>query len=98
MPGWTCPFRAALGIPCPGCGLTTAALQLVRGDIITSLHTHAFAPVFLLAFLLMGISLVLPDTQRKALLTKIAGFETHSGITAWILLFLMLYWAFRLIA
>jgi hypothetical protein len=98
LPGWMCPFLAATGIPCPGCGLTTATMQLLRGDFSASFQTHAFAPIFLFAMLVMGINIVLPESQRNGMLTNISRFETRSGITAWVLSSLMLYWAFRLIA
>ena len=98
LPGWTCPFLAATGIPCPGCGLTAATMQLLRGDFHASFQTHAFAPIFLFAMLVMGINIVLPESQRNGMLTNISRFETRSGITAWVVLSLMLYWAFRLIA
>jgi hypothetical protein len=98
LPGWVCPIRVATGIPCPGCGLTLATMELLRGDFHASFQTHAFAPIFLLAMLVMGINIILPESQRKALQKNIAWFETRSGITAWVLFSLMLYWAFRLIA
>ena len=31
--GFRCPFRAVLGIDCPGCGGTRALLALLRGDV-----------------------------------------------------------------
>ena len=36
-----CVFRAATGLPCPGCGLTHAGLAFLRGEIVESLRYHA---------------------------------------------------------
>ena len=48
-----CPIRAMTGLPCPGCGLTTAATALIRGDILTALQSNAMIfivpPVLMLA-------------------------------------------------
>ena len=98
LPAWSCPILAATGVPCPGCGLTRASMELIRGDFSSSFHTHAFAPIFLLALLLMVVTLVLPETHRVNIIAKITRLETRSGITAWVLCSLMLYWAIRLIA
>jgi hypothetical protein len=98
LPGWSCPILAATGIPCPGCGLTRASMQLMRGDFVGSIRTHAFAPIFLFAMFVMVITLVLPEPRRIKLIAKITRLETRSGITAWVLFFLMLYWTMRLIA
>jgi hypothetical protein len=98
LPGWSCPILAATGIPCPGCGLTRATMELVRGDFASSFQTHAFAPIFLFALLLMVVTLVLPEQQRLNLIARINRLETRSGGMAWVLFFLMLYWAVRLIA
>ena len=98
LPGWTCPILSATGIPCPGCGLTRATLELVRGDFVGSFQTHAFAPVFLFAMILILLAIALPEVQRNNLIARISIFETRNGATAWGLLCLMLYWAVRLVA
>ena len=96
LPGWSCPIRAVTGVPCPGCGLTTATGQLLHGQIARSLQTHAFAPIFLFAMGFMMLTLLLPENLRKRIITFVSHFESRSGITAWVLLTLMLYWAARL--
>lgn len=98
LPAWGCPILAATGVPCPGCGLTRASIEFVRGDFASSFQTHAFAPIFLFALFLMVVTLVLPEAQRKNLLAKIARFEARNGVMPWVLFFLMLYWVLRLIA
>jgi hypothetical protein len=98
LPSWNCPILAMTGIPCPGCGLTRATMELIHGDFVSSFHTHAFAPIFLFALFLMVVTLVLPNSQRINLIARISHLEARSGVTAWVLFSLMLYWAVRLIA
>jgi hypothetical protein len=38
--GLPCPLRTLTGIPCPGCGLTTAAVAMVRGQFDAALHAN----------------------------------------------------------
>ena len=95
---WNCPILAATGVPCPGCGLTRATMQLFHGNILDSLQTHAFAPIFLMALLLMITVLVLPKSARIKIINFVNRLERRNGITAWVFSSLMFYWAFRLIA
>lgn len=97
LPGWVCPIRAATGIPCPGCGLTTSAMHFLRGHFVESLETHAFAPVFLLALFIMAAVLILPLNPRQRLIEFIDYLETRFGVTAWVLFALFVYWGVRLI-
>ena len=96
LPGWACPFKAVFGIPCPGCGLTAAVDELLHGHVGESMRTHAFAPIFLAAFLVLLVSILLPEKQHGKLVSGVAYLETRSGITAWVLSLLMLYWCSRL--
>jgi hypothetical protein len=96
LPGWACPFKSLTGIPCPGCGLTTATSELFHGQFLASLNTHAFAGVFLVAYLVMAVVLFLPEEQRRSAVAWIAMFERRTGITSLVLTALMIYWGFRL--
>jgi hypothetical protein len=97
LPGWPCPFKAAFGIPCPGCGLSTAVGLLLHGNWRASVATHAFAPIFLLGLVVViGIS-ILPETARVATIRKVAAIERHTGITAVLAIIFMFYWGFRLL-
>lgn len=49
--GVSCPSRMWLGVLCPFCGMTHAAVALLRGDILGSLSQNAFALFFLLGLL-----------------------------------------------
>jgi hypothetical protein len=97
LPGWPCPVRHLLGIPCPGCGLSRAMAALLRGEWHTSLALHAFAPLFLLALALIGFSAMLPERPRRSLVYTIETIEHRTGITFLLLVCLMLYWLIRLL-
>lgn len=97
LPGWPCPLKAATGVPCPGCGLSRATAALLRGDLYTSLATHAYAPLILLALLLTGLTLVLPKNSRLALISRVESIERRTGVVAIALVGLMAYWLVRLL-
>ena len=97
LPGWRCPINAALGIPCPGCGLSRATVLLLQGEWLAAVKMHAFAPVFLAGFGLMtGVSL-LPAPSHVKTVERIALFEKKTGLTVVILIGMLFFWLARLV-
>ena len=96
--GWQCPIKAALGIPCPGCGLTNATVLLLHGKWRESLATHAFAPIFLVGLLLITVVSLLPGRWRAKAVDAVALMEKRTGFAAIVLLALMGYWGMRLLS
>lgn len=97
LPSWQCPIRATTGIPCPGCGLSTATSLLFKGRWQESLQTHAFAPVFLLAFVLIAVVNFLPQTQRQNILHIFNKLESQTGFATIIIMAFVGYWGVRFI-
>jgi hypothetical protein len=97
LPGWPCPVKTMLGIPCPGCGLTAAMVLLLHGEWRAALSIHAFAPVFLLGIGIMATVSALPDPLRRVAIRKIAVLEQRTGITTFLLLGLVVYGGLRLV-
>ncbi len=54
--GTTCLIKSTIGVPCPGCGMTRATLELLSGNISAALHYHPlvvfFYPAVIVLFLL----------------------------------------------
>lgn len=97
LPGWQCPISYGIGIPCPGCGLSRALVILLYGDWQTALTLHVFAPVLLLALLLIGWTGVLPKRYREKFIMKVERIECSTGISILLVIGLLVYWAVRLI-
>ena len=39
-----CPFALGTGLACPGCGMTRAASQILRGDLASAVSYHPLIP------------------------------------------------------
>ncbi len=50
---YKCPFRFITGIPCPGCGMTRAFRELVKGNIRRAFYYHPLWPMALGAAILL---------------------------------------------
>lgn len=80
-----CPFRAIFSLPCPGCGMTRAFLDLLQGRFALSLQRHA---MLIPSLICLGLSIVLwfkgKDRWKNAVLYT------------WVFL-MIVYWIWRLI-
>lgn len=54
LDGNLCIYKRALGIPCPGCGMTRAFISLAKLDIRSAFYYH---PLFILPMFLAGLFL-----------------------------------------
>jgi hypothetical protein len=97
LPGWPCPFRHFLGVPCLGCGLSRAAVALFQGDWHTALTYHAFVLPVLLALALIITASLLPERQRRWLINYSAGIEQRLGIGVLGMIGMVGYWLVRMV-
>jgi hypothetical protein len=97
LPAWQSPLHRLFGIPDPGCGLTRAIVALLRGDWATALTFHAFAPLFLFALVVIALGATLPASWHNRLVDRIASAERRTGLTAILLIALVIYWLGRLL-
>jgi hypothetical protein len=97
FPGWQCPVLHLLGIPCPGCGLTRATVLLFQGDWRQSIAFHAFAPVLVIALLLVAGTAILPQRPRERIVAIAESIECSTGISNLLLIGLIVYWLARLL-
>lgn len=96
LPGWPCPILHGTGVPCPGCGLSRAIVALLSGEWAQALTLHAFAPLVLLALVLIAVAAALPARRRASFVRAVAYAERRTGLTGLALVGLLIYWAARL--
>lgn len=95
--GWICPFRNYLACPCPGCGLTRAAVLMFKGDFRGMLAYHALAPFLVLALIVIGMGAFAPEKSRLNLVVLVEKIEMKTGIGLVFCVGLILYWLVRLL-
>jgi hypothetical protein len=96
-PGWQCQLLHVTGYPCPGCGLSRAAVALLRGEWNLSLTLHAFAPILLPFLALAGIASFLPQRYRQKLICVIEQIEKRTWLSVILLVAMVIYWIVRLL-
>lgn len=97
LPGWQCPFFHALGLPCPGCGMTRASVFLAHGELKQAMVMHAFAPFFLIALGIIAICAASPRSYAMSVANRAESLERYTGITGLLLIGLIVYWMARLL-
>ena len=95
LTGWQCPIHGALGILCPGCGMTRAVTLLLTGHWQMAVQTHAFAPLVLVSFILTVVSAVLPPSDLEKFAGRVAWLERKSGFAVILLMAMLTYWLLR---
>jgi hypothetical protein len=96
-PSWPCPVLHALGVPCPGCGLTRASLALASGDWRAALALHAFSPVLVVALATIAASALLPEGPRRSLVSGVEILERRARLSLILPAGLICYWLARLL-
>lgn len=96
LPGWICPWKAATGIPCPGCGLTRATIRFARGDFAEALRLHPFAPIAVTGIALIVTAAILPTPMRDRLVRGVARLDPRGFTSAILLVSLLAVWLAKL--
>jgi hypothetical protein len=96
LTGWRCPIYETLGVICPGCGMTTAITLLLQGHWQLAVQTHAFAPAILIVLIMMLVAVGLKSAYLSRFSAGVERLERKSGITAILLLGMVVYWLLRI--
>jgi hypothetical protein len=94
--GWQCPLYSSLRVICPGCGLTTAGLLLLKGDWRSAFELHVFALPIWSVLTFMGVIGILPMKYKIKTARRVAALEKRTGIVTILLLAMILYWLVRI--
>ena len=79
-----CPFRAATGLPCPGCGMTRAMVSLGRLDLDGAMRLHPFSLPLLAGMVFFAVTGRVPLGRHHGRLAR-------AGVVA-----LLVLWVARL--
>src|SRR5713226_884160 len=66
-----CAFKRVTGSPCPGCGMTRAGANMIRGDFRRSFQFHPFGIVFIPTLFGLAFLSLFPRSVRAVLASGI---------------------------
>ena len=81
-PGWPCPVQSALGLPCPGCGLSRATAALLRGNWLAAFALHPFAPLVLAMLALLAVAALAPRAVVDQVADTLRVVEARTRLTS----------------
>jgi len=86
IPFPTCILRLTVGVPCPACGLTRAALALLRLDIAAASHFHPLAvPLAAAVITTVAFSLWASDGAWRRFVMVVLGGAAVALQIVWVL-------------
>jgi hypothetical protein len=77
-----CPFRTMTGWWCPGCGLTRATHQLLRGDVLQALRYNLFVVPILVGLALTWLFWTMQVAGRSIRTRRVPAWTYTVGVTA----------------
>jgi hypothetical protein len=88
IPYPTCVLRLALGIPCPACGLTRAAIAAAKLDLGASTHWHPLSvPLIAAVGLTAALAFFAGDTTWRRWVPLVTGAAGVALVVVWVLRF-----------
>lgn len=95
--GWQCPFLAATGKPCPGCGFTRGAVALLQGDLRSAWQHHPFVLLALPLFIVLLIGAAAPEPFKQRFLHRLDKVERRTAITHLLVLAFLAFGLWRIL-
>lgn len=89
-----CGWPKVYGIPCPTCGCTTAATQIVHGDWLSAFVTQPFGAALALMGLLAGLHALLCLVRVRSFADMLIRLPFWK-IVFWMFVLLLLSWGYK---
>jgi uncharacterized membrane protein len=68
----------------------------IQGKWQTAIEVHAFAPLLAVAVGFLAITAIMPRSLHRQAARRVATWEKRSGIVAFVVLAMLIYWGLRL--
>lgn len=94
---YRCAFNSASSLPCPGCGISTGILCLLKGDWTGMWNAHPFSPYLVALGCVIFILTVLPRGRRHKILEVISRIERRTFFNAFMMAAFLVYGVARLL-
>lgn len=91
-----CFFKLATGIPCPGCGMGRATLEIMKGNFSSSFMYNILSIPFTLAIIISLVWLIIDVLQRKETFFPFINSKMNLPIKILLFSLLAISWAINI--